>query len=499
MVTNSALYRIAKQFVYSTGLEDLNIFSKQYLNSIIMPYHSHNTENDNYASISIDFNNLHTLNTMYNYKTGDKVIHTTLSLIQSVLPKNSICCRAGGDEFIYLIDQCNPENIESIITKIHTILKEHEAEILFCSVTAYGIHSTEKSSLSQMLDEADLKITNQKNNSDLNSSFSTWGILEKNLKQNVHSFFKSLRFHNYHIDDNLMKILYSHAITSCASLLENNFSKSIPQYSENEMSSSIPMDDLSRLYNLFINDSISSEEINSISSNSYQFLIDSLTRDPITSNLSKDYFLKYLLNTCKHQYKVKYISTAFVKLYNTVFSHNTTDRKIKESIKNFSAYLKDSQNIILTNTKFSRQPGNYLISLGAGDYLLALPMDTEIDNESINAYINSNTPDNLSLENIMKFTCSKDFHTIDENNYEELSKDLCNECKQSKNLYKNSIITEPIISEGLSNIIYSSAEYYLDNIPYSNNIKQKSKFLNILSKVMLDISVDINKQQQEER
>lgn len=493
MDSKISLYNRAKEFIYSSGLEDLQIFSKQYFNSIIIPCHSCNTEKDNYATIYIDFNKLNDLNNIYGDKTVDKIIHYSLSLIQSVLPQNSICSRTGGDEFVFLIDNAPIESIENIIHNIHSILKEHEKDILFCTVTAYGVHCSEKDSLSEMIDEADLKITEQKNNFNKDSSFSKWGILEKKLTQNLTSFFKSLRLYKEPITIHFLKQLYVHAINSSRDLLEDDFSFKNSEFIDKQSTYFCSQDELNKVYNLFTYTNPSEENIKDIEINTYKSLIETLVRDPITLNFSKNYFIQYLLNDCDQKYNVIYISTAFVKLYNTIFSHNATDIQLKEIVDDLLKYFK-KQNIDFIKDTFSEEKGNYFISLGGGDYLLAIPSDITIKNFDINQYINSPKTIPYSLENILRLTSTFDFKYISNQNFEEVLQDLSNTSKALKNDYKIQTITEPVIKDALNHIIYDSVEYYTQNIPHINDIKQKSKFLNVLSKCMIDICYSLNKE-----
>lgn len=354
MNSKISLFNRAKEFIYSPKLEDLHIFSKQYFNSIIKSYYSSNMENDNYAAICIDFNKLNDINNLYGYETGNKVIHYSLSLIKSVLPPNSVCARTGGDEFLFLIENCLPESIENIINKIHSILEQHKKDICLTSVTAYGVHCSENASLSEMMEEAESKITEQKNNFDKKSSYSKWGILEKKLTQNLTSFFKSLRLYKQPITIDFLKQLYVHAISSSGDLLEKNFSIDPPNLEEEDFNVSLCKEEIDKIYHLFLQKEPSLQEINTINSNTYNSLIEGLIRDPITGNLSKDYFNQYLLNDCNQSFNVKYISTAFVKLYNTIFSYNATDIKLNEMIHDFLEYL-EKKILILLMIVFQRK------------------------------------------------------------------------------------------------------------------------------------------------
>lgn len=500
MESKASLFHRAREFIYSPNLENLHVFSKEYLNSVIMPYYSNNNmDNSNYVAICIDFDKLNDINNLYGCQTGDKIIHYCIFLIQSVLPRNSISARIGGDEFVFIINNCNPEKIEQIIYKINTILKENEKNLLFSSVTSYGVHSEEKNSLAEMIDEADLKITEQKNNFNQYSLHSKWGVLENKLNQNLTSFFKSLRLYKEPITTDFLKKLYVNAISSCSNLLENDFKRETPNNGEISSNSSFNKSELNKLYSIFLQKTPSKEEISAIDENTYLSLLNDLIHDPVTGNFSKSYFTKYLLKDCNQDFNVKYISTSFVKLFNTIFSHNSTDIKLNELINNFTNYLSEEKGINFSNEAFSNKPQNYLISLGAGDYLIAMQKlkGKNNINEDINNYFSGIQQDTSDLSDVLKLFCSEDFHLTNKNNYDIVLANLSNECKNSKNSYKFSVIEKPMLGDCLNNIIYDSAEYYTNNIPNNDTIDNKNRFLRILTKSMLDIAIDLNNKQEQ--
>ncbi|NLC87944.1 MAG: diguanylate cyclase [Clostridiaceae bacterium] len=494
MTSKQSLFNLIKEFIYSPKLKDLNVFSKQYLNSIILPHFSNIKNEDNFSCICIDFNKLNDINNLYDYKTGDKIIHYSLSLIKSVLPSNTICARLGGDEFVFIIDNCSPNNIETIIEKMHSVLDKHDKELLFSTISAYGVHCSEKNSISEMIDKADFKITEQKNNFVKRSSHSEWGILKNKLTQNLTSFFKSLRLYKEPITIDFLKSLYVHAISSTHDFLENDFKPVTSELNDSNIINNFSEDDLNKIYSIFSKDDISYKDINSVSENTYSLLLSDLTHDKITNTFSRNYFVNYLIDNFKDKYKIKYFSTSFFKLYNNIFSHNATDVKNATMINDLVSYLENDLNIQFTKDIFSKKEDiNYFISLGAGDYILALPSDFNVDNKKINNYIASSRQDSSELEDMLKLTCSQDFHSVNNENYEDLLVDLSNECKYIKDNYKLSIIDKPIIKNSLFNIIYDSIDYYNNNIANSNTIKQKSKFINLLSEVMIEVSSDLNK------
>lgn len=493
MYSKQWMYTNIKNFVYSNNLKDLNVFSKQYFNSVIVPYFSNKSKDSNYSLIYIDFNKFNDINNTYGYEIGNIILQRSLKLIKTILPQNSICARLGGDEFAFIIDNCPQTSNENFSQKINSILKVHEQEIFFSTVTSYSIHSSSKNSIYDMIEEADLKITELKNNCLDDSSSSKWITLEKKLTQNLTSFFKSLRFYKKEIDVKFLKKLYMHSISSVGNILENNFTLNSEQIENRYFENNLDSSEIEKLFLLFQNPTPSLLEINSISDTSYDVILNDLIHDPVTGNFSKNYFEEYLLNFCNKTYKIKYISTSFVKLYNSLFSHNATDIKDTMLVNRLLEYLKNEQHIEFSNNLFLTNGKNYFVSLGAGDYIIALSPDQDIDNEKLNKYIEDNIPTNPDLEDLLYLTCNDNFYYINKYNYEDVLVNSTHECKEKKDNYKMCIMEDDVIVDVLSNIIYHSVEYYSENISQSDTIEQKTKFLHLVSQVMLQSSQKINK------
>lgn len=492
MNLKTSLFNKIKDFIYSSKLTDINVYSKPYLNSVIKPYFS--SDKSNYGSICIDFNKLNDINTRYGFETGDKVIYYTLYLIKSVLPSNATCSRIGGDEFVFIIENCTPTDVQSYVEKIYNVIKKHKKSILFSGVTAYGVHSNEIDNLPDMINYSDVKITEIKN-SCKDSTCSNWTILEQKLNKNLDCFFRNLRLYKEPINIDFLRTLYLHSISSCKNLLESDFSKSVLKDDKNADKNAFNYfneAEVEGLYNLFESKKFAKDEIDKVETFSYISLLDKLIRDPITGNFTNEYFSKYVIP--KNNFKIKYFSMPFVKLYNTIFSHESTDMRFKDISKKLISYLENEQHIHFEETCFLDTPGNYFISLGGGSYILALSEDTTIDNLGINEYVKSISSDGQHLEDIMALVCSKDFHHVNLENYNSVLEKLSCECKDLKDEYKLSILENTCIEDALSNIIYDSVKYYKDNIPNSEDIKQKTKFLNLLSQTMLNISDRLNKE-----
>lgn len=70
------------------------------------------------AVISIDLNNLKTLNDEMGHAAGDTALCTIVSCIQNILPKGCHLYRTGGDEFMILCSHFSKQEVPSLIAHI---------------------------------------------------------------------------------------------------------------------------------------------------------------------------------------------------------------------------------------------------------------------------------------------------------------------------------------------------------------------------------------------
>lgn len=485
------LFNRINDFIYASNLGNLKVFSKQYLHSIVIPKYSDNVNSPDYSIIFMDFDKLYDVNLSHGIEFGDKIIYDSLSLVKQVLPKDITSLRVGGDEFLFILQNCSKNNINNYIEKIYDILNLNYDKLYGVTATLYGIHSSEQKNLEEMINTADINITTIKNNSKEDSNLK-WDTLNIKTMQNFKSFFNSLRLSNFNIKIPLLRQLYLHIINSAHDLLETTNEKKQTSLNEFPIDFVLSQEDLVSLDSLFQKENSSNSDIDKIDEDIYLLLLNSFIREPNTKNFSKNYFEKYLLNNCSKEYKVKYFSTTFVKLFNTLYSHNATDSGIKKLSDNVIDYLINELNVPICTDGFLSGDQNYFIDLGAGDFILALEPNADVSSLKINDYIKSQSSKKFDFDGLLKFTCSNRFKQVNKDNYKSVLTDLSNECKNKKNAYKSSVLNSSIVVKTLNTIIADSMEYFLSNIPNSSEIEQKNKYLNMISHTVLDIVCSLN-------
>ena len=101
-----------------TNLPNRRAFFQQ-IESLIT---SHLTDGMNFAVALVDLDGFKTINDCYGHGTGDEILVEVARRLET-LPDNVFKSRLGGDEFALLImEQCKPEELQSIGNKICTLL-----------------------------------------------------------------------------------------------------------------------------------------------------------------------------------------------------------------------------------------------------------------------------------------------------------------------------------------------------------------------------------------
>lgn len=82
----------------------------------------------NMTLFNFDLDSLKEINDKYGHKEGDNAIIQTAKLINEVFRESEITARIGGDEFLVLAIDTNPEDINIIINRIKETLKRINSE-----------------------------------------------------------------------------------------------------------------------------------------------------------------------------------------------------------------------------------------------------------------------------------------------------------------------------------------------------------------------------------
>ncbi|MDO5557063.1 MAG: GGDEF domain-containing protein [Clostridia bacterium] len=172
---NDKKMSILQKFTYDSKLSDLDVYSRQYLSSILFNKYRDNTnleKSEPYSVIFGDFNKLGRINKLFGDEAGDSAIISAMTLIKEQLPENCKISRIGGDEFLFIIENSTQDEITHYIEKIYSVLDSDEnktftnpsnkEENLKLTIEMAAIDSTHTSGINEMYQTAEKIVSNKK-------------------------------------------------------------------------------------------------------------------------------------------------------------------------------------------------------------------------------------------------------------------------------------------------------------------------------------------------
>lgn len=425
-------------------------------------------------------------------------------LMQSVMPQNSSCIRIGGDEFIFFLPNISKEQGIKYENEMHEILYKSSKQINNTNVTSYCLSHDESNSLSSLIDIADsainLKKQTAKSNT-VNQNIDNWDILQNKISENFTTFFKTLRFHKFPMQPTHMQNILLSVINSYDSFIEeqnNSSNDSIQEVKNENISESFnkPYDTsyLQNLNNLFMQHKgiiPESEQLESFDTSTFANILNGLVRAPLTMNFNKSYLIEYLLNDKNKTFNVLRLSSAFVKVSNTINdSHSTTDIQIKE--KENSVYKFLISQLDFNQDAFSDSPLNYMISLDGGDMLLALDLKSNFKVDAVKDFL-SNQHSYYKNNDLLRLVCADSLKKMNKSNFDKVLNKQEIECNKNKIPFIHELLDDNIVNDLLNITLRDTMHFYDQLVPNINDISAKTKYLNLVSKTVLDLysSLDV--------
>lgn len=151
-----------KEFAYDSKLKELNVFSKQYFNSVLYSMYKEVPENNLLCFTFGDFNKLNKINKEYSYEAGDEALKVSLKLIRDTLPDDTIIARIAGDEFCFLNPNKSKREMDKAFNKADAVLRENKDINYGLTITTGSIDSTIFSSFNDMYAHTELDVTRKK-------------------------------------------------------------------------------------------------------------------------------------------------------------------------------------------------------------------------------------------------------------------------------------------------------------------------------------------------
>ncbi|MEA1918547.1 MAG: cache domain-containing protein [Campylobacterota bacterium] len=103
------------------------LYNRKYYNEKIESFISlYNRYNTPFSVIMYDIDDFKQINDTYGHKPGDTVLIEMSERIQSIIRKDDILCRVGGEEFIILVHKATIDNSFALAEKIRQTIEESE-------------------------------------------------------------------------------------------------------------------------------------------------------------------------------------------------------------------------------------------------------------------------------------------------------------------------------------------------------------------------------------
>lgn len=456
--------KIFKNFIYDSNLRDLNIFSKQYFNSILYTIFKNNEDSDVCFTFG-DFNKLNELNKKYSMKVGDKALHDSLEIIQFCVPKDTIISRIAGDEFVFLNNNMLKKQMKNYINMINSKLNENKDLTHGLTITMCPVDSNAYSDFEDMYFHSELDVTRKKKKSKYEDLHSKDEILKYKIHENLSNYFSYYRLSKAPLPSEYYTMLRD----SIIDLLINNLEKedeNILFYTKRLDSTLSDTNYFSNHYELpldnavAIHNAVTSEDFSSLDYETLHDTINFLIRDPLTGQISQKFFNEFLLpdyiNDTSSEISVRLFDLAHLKLSNDLIGHNTTDAKINQLFGTLVNQIKNS------STSFKS-----IISSNGISVLLIEPSNSSIPDNQIERFIESSKRNQRILDIV---TAQK---TCNSSNILSCINELQDICSNKKDIIKLEKINCKETILPLKMALSDSINYFLENSENPNDIKNK--------------------------
>jgi len=103
-----------------------NTYNRKSLYSILKKEIALVKQNKTVSSlVFIDLDNFKDINDQHGHQYGDKVLKKISTIFLNVIREDDYICRFGGDEFIFILSECEKETAVEIISRIKNEINEH--------------------------------------------------------------------------------------------------------------------------------------------------------------------------------------------------------------------------------------------------------------------------------------------------------------------------------------------------------------------------------------
>lgn len=97
------------------------------------------SENENFAIVSMDIDHFKSVNDTYGHDAGDKVLSNLAKKIKTLSRDDDIVCRVGGEEFLILLPSLNSKSAEEFAKRVRKEVEQMKFEIVGHITISLGV------------------------------------------------------------------------------------------------------------------------------------------------------------------------------------------------------------------------------------------------------------------------------------------------------------------------------------------------------------------------
>ncbi|TWC45063.1 diguanylate cyclase (GGDEF)-like protein [Pseudomonas sp. SJZ080] len=97
------------------------------------------SENENFAIVSLDIDHFKSVNDTYGHDAGDKVLSNLAKKIKTLSRDDDIVCRVGGEEFLILLPSLSLKSAEEFAKRLRKEVEQMKFEIVGHITISLGV------------------------------------------------------------------------------------------------------------------------------------------------------------------------------------------------------------------------------------------------------------------------------------------------------------------------------------------------------------------------
>lgn len=481
-----------KEFAYEGKFceNGLKVFSNKYLGAVL--FNKYKSNKDLYSFIYGDFDKVGELNLKFGKPAVDVYIKKSLQIITSCLPENSYICRISGDEFAIIIENADKKLGNLYIKEINEKLQIHSNETKELTITLACTDSSELATIGDVYFTCESKVQNIKKQRHKSNNSSVEDTLNSKIRASFNNFFNFYRLpENFCITASKVRELRSAVIEILAKNLEDNTDDSkFSRNSKLNILNGIPQNFANE-----INDIVcyNKEPSKALDISTLEAILNYLIHEPLSDQFSKDYFNKFLLpefNKNPNQSLNAYLfNLTHMKLSNEIIGHPETDIKMSELLTTVTKELTarklgvNEEQIHFNFKSFDiAADSNFIVQYGP-NLMVFLRDGSSLTDKDLSAILSKTRKSQNILNLVTSSVASKSSFT----DIDIALSDLKLEANKKKELLKINKFNSPKSIIALEAALYDCIDFYSNNVPNSNSITQKAKFLNELVIGAIDV------------